>query len=371
MAPKEASSGLPSAAGATPPPSKGKATTSPPVSPALTPYAEKLPKYPKQADWFADEEASTDHKGLQKIISACQRDRRLVRILVGKLDDAEQNLVTSRDVAREEMMNPKPANVERVPDHVLASWIQKHSTFSSADLISVKSKDSHGLVRLFTLATQMSPTLRLKDEMWIASVFGRVATDQSTKFGDRLKDVGSECMVDGRVNYDLIGCYSRTWNADGVLVALTHRQTTDQVNIDTDEVRITKKWKFLDNNLDHGAAFQQSDSSPPWKADSFFSKLARNGPWNLDVIETTSNNKFKEYLETIMQSWETDRAKVVGSPTRSLQTELAAAATENKRKGMADKQKTALETRLRNAKRARESCPEVAASPSKAAKKPA
>eukprot|EP00959_Pyramimonas_sp_CCMP1952_P171010 3573459-Pyramimonas_sp.AAC.1 len=254
--------GASSSAAATPPPSKGKDKSSPTANAALTPYAEKLPKYPKQADWFADEEASTDHKGLQRIISACQRDRRLVRILVGKLDDAEQNLVTSRDVAREEMMSPKPSRVETVPDYVLASWLSKHSKLTSADLISVKSKDSHGLVRLFTLGTQLAPTLRLKDEMWIASVFSRVATDQHSKFGERLKGVGAECLIDGRVNYDLIGCYARTWDADGVLTALTHKQTGEQVAIDPSEVRITKKWKFLDNNLDHGAAFQQSDNSP-------------------------------------------------------------------------------------------------------------
>ena len=56
----------------------------------LTPYAAKLPKFDSAGDYMSAEQAKHDHANLQAIITGCQQRPGLIRVLFGKLTEAQR-----------------------------------------------------------------------------------------------------------------------------------------------------------------------------------------------------------------------------------------------------------------------------------------
>ena len=80
------------------------------------------------------------------------------------------------------------------------------------------------MTKLYVLGGQLPDGFKLTGAMQIQEVHLSVMNDQHMKMGLRLatiyKDGG---IVNGKVSYDKVGPYIRTYNEAGVLTQLTHR----------------------------------------------------------------------------------------------------------------------------------------------------
>ena len=273
---------------------------------------------------------------------------RLVEALFGKRPDERSRVgAVSHPVLC--MMYPVPLSIDSLSKHVMATWILKSSNFTVRDLVCIEVHDPRGLLRLFVLGTQLPPHRLLKGDMLFEQVFVRVATDQRIKFGERLKDVSNDCIVDGFVDYDLIGCYVLTWDVLQVPVSITHRATGHSVDLNPDEVCTTKAWGSTGNWHDFEFAFVAPESNKHIKASAFFSKSEKKGPWAREALGAPSSSKFCEYLKTAREcelrslasespsSSSTATPRAVATPASSRHASSNAAPASTRAAGQASK----------------------------------
>ena len=238
-------------------PSLGKRKTEEVGGQDISPYAARLPKFQATGNYYDKQAAGQDYHELQEIITGCQRNRSLIRILYGKYTEAQRMTTQGPLLDMAVCFQPEAKTIYNLPDEFVCPWLKKNTDLTSDQLVRIRSKDPKSPHKMLCYKVQLPETFRLEGELQNISLCEHFLDKREKDMGFRMSAPAKSKHVgeDGGVFW--LDCSSwRTVFSESFLKTVTYVPTGDVVEVDIDELAVKETWSPVNFHLDLQAAYQ-------------------------------------------------------------------------------------------------------------------
>ena len=315
----------------------------------MTAYSQRCPRFETAGCYYEEEGAKNDWLQLRSMISECQRGRKLISVLFGKMTEAKDAMNNGHIGERGDLFQPAVRHLFVLPDEFVFGWLIAHSDLTDSILLALRRKDNKAPHKLLALAVQLPDSLRFDAPMQNTSIFRRLCDARDTHCGERLrKIVENGCLGDDCIYFGECGSYEEEYDDKDRLVKIRHRQTSCEHVVDPSQLLITRTWNLVNNWSDMNAEFQ-FDAQPGKKAASFFKKDPAEGPWTLTHYSGSKQKGFKDLLEQLVVEWDRERKAVSAHDHTEIKAKIDEDVKETRKNAMV-KAKAAAKAALQKAK---------------------
>ena len=238
-------------------PSLGKRKTEEVGGQDISPYAARLPKFQATGNYYDKQAAGQDYHELQEIITGCQRNRSLIRILYGEYTEAQRMTTQGPLLDMAVCFQPEAKTIYNLPDEFVCPWLKKNTDLTSDQLVRIRSKDPKSPHKMLCYKVQLPETFRLEGELQNISLCEHFLDKREKDMGFRMSAPAKSKHVgeDGGVFW--LDCSSwRTVFSESFLKTVTYVPTGDVVEVDIDELAVKETWSPVNFHLDLQAAYQ-------------------------------------------------------------------------------------------------------------------
>jgi hypothetical protein len=233
----------------------------------------------------------------------------------------------------------------------LASWILSVSTFTAAQLVTLKQHSPQNIMLLAKLGLQLFEGLKFTDDMRDQTFVNWFYTKRHETLGMPLATLDPDAVLagaaaTGTINLLEIGRYKAEYDSDDSLIKLTHVGSGDDATIDPSQILLKRSMAIQDAHSDFGACFIRE----PRPAE-FLHTLFGNGkgPHSRPYF---GKGSVKIWRDHICEKYKLHMATLVvvdASTAKEMQSALKAQSTEKRKAAMTDvhaKNKQRLKTNI-------------------------
>jgi hypothetical protein len=299
-----------------------------------SPYANKLPKFESKTGSFQDtEDANIEWRQLNRIITDCQQNRYLIKILFNKMMESQQKMATHGSILQTWGVAPK--NIMGLPDTFVMGWVIDNTDLTEDYLVAAKLRDPKAAHKIMIGMTQLPETLKIEEELVFVAVMKKLLDFQFRETGQRLRTIVADGGIDrdGRLYFADVGAYKLTYT-EGKLTMIEHTITKDKVEIDPNEFLVTVKYDFLRNWSDVNAELRCFGKTGE-KLINQFAKEPPKGPHKFIHYTGIKSVALRTLIEKLhLEVLDSLKASTGGGGSDELQQKLKDAEKEGKKAAM-------------------------------------
>ena len=295
-----------------------------------------FPQFPVTGIAHKDRDNQANRQMLLDMLKTCWDDTSHILSLHSQMVSQVKEMQAA---AAESSLLPIMSTVQKIPAEHRIDIIVKKSSFTSADVLELKTEDPQADLQLLVFGFGTAYTFKLIHGHRYLSVLHAVFSDQHQKMEYLLRGFMENAKKGNRIDWSF-GCYGVKWAADGKLQEVNHRAGA-KCNCPEWASHITKKWAINLNWDDWLAKFEGPGLAPPIDMNLFFKNQTdvsqSTGPWTMNLLKTSTGKVATDHYELVKISEEaaektlnTARQQVATSSSKST-SEVVTALKEAKK----------------------------------------